>query len=340
MSDNERMTAKERILQLAKRQGNLKSGDLVPILKISRQAVAKHLKQLVDQGELTKTGSTREATYRLKGKKEDSASNILTLVKKLKGLQEDQVFEEVQVRLGLKQHLSQNVHSIASYAFTEMLNNAIDHSGSVQARIEIKIEKGVFHFSIEDAGIGIFENVRKGFRLENEIEAAHHVFKGKQTTMPSHHSGQGIFFTSRIADVFSVRSHQLEAVVDNEKQDFMIKDSRKKAGTVVQFSIKARSKKSLQTLFQEYANEDFEFDKNTVRVQLVGTELVSRSQAKRFLLGLEKFQRILLDFENVKGIGQAFADEIFRVFPKQHPGIQIDFINANSPIQFMIARAR
>ena len=33
--------------------------------------------------------------------------------------------------------------------------------------------------------------------------------KGKRTTMPDRHSGEGIFFTSRVMDLFEIESHHL-----------------------------------------------------------------------------------------------------------------------------------
>ena len=69
-------------------------------------------------------------------------------------------------------------------------------------------------------------------------------------------------------------------------------------------------------------------------------DLVSRSQAKRLLLRIDRFRTVVLDFENVNQIGQAFADEIFRVFARSHPGISVQFINANDDVRRMIKRAQ
>ena len=48
---------------------------------------------------------------------------------------------------------------------------------------------------------------------------------------------------------------------------------------------------------------------------------------------------IILDFEDVKTIGQGFADEVFRVWKIKHPGVKIITKNANENIEFMIKRA-
>jgi len=67
--------------------------------------------------------------------------------------------------------------------------------------------------------------------------------------------------------------------------------------------------------------------------------LVSRSQAKRLLARIDRFKIVIFDFENVDQIGQAFADEVFRVFKNQHPDIQIYFVKASRSVEDMIIRA-
>ena len=69
-------------------------------------------------------------------------------------------------------------------------------------------------------------------------------------------------------------------------------------------------------------------------------QLISRSQAKRLLLRVELFKIVIFDFRGVESIGQAFADEIFRVFAHQHPSIELASIHANLSVKQMIDRAR
>ena len=65
---------------------------------------------------------------------------------------------------------------------------------------------------------------------------------------------------------------------------------------------------------------------------------VSRSQARRVLTNLEKFKSIIFDFDKVPMIGQAFADEIFRVFHEKHPEIKLQAVSMNDAVKFMIDR--
>ena len=71
-----------------------------------------------------------------------------------------------------------------------------------------------------------------------------------------------------------------------------------------------------------------------------GDPLISRSQAKRVLVRVELFRTVVFDFSGVSSIGQAFADEIFRVFAHSHPEIQLQLIHANAAIKQMISRSR
>lgn len=97
-------------------------------------------------------------------------------------------------------------------------------------------------------------------------------------------------------------------------------------------------------VFDRYATIDHPgFYRTHVPVFLVryGDEnLVSRSQAKRVLARVERFMEVVLDFRGVSQIGQAFADEIFRVFRLEHPEVNLMAINTNAEIDWMIRRAQ
>lgn len=335
-------SVKDTILKWAQAHTSFKSPALVKYLGISRQNVAGHLAALVQAGSLTKEGSTRNATYHLpqgKAKTKKPETKTLILVKKLKGLEEHVVFEEVSRKLSLSSQLNARALTIVNYAFTEMLNNAIDHSRSRTARVWFSVTAHSLHFSVRDFGIGAYRNVQQCFKLKSEFEALEHLFKGKQTTDPERHSGEGIFFTSRVADKFQLRSHRLNALVDNEAQDRFVREDRPLRGTLVEFQIRRRTKKTLEQVFQQFTGRDYQFEKNRISVKLTQEgSLLSRSQAKRLLSGLESYREIIFDFRGVKGIGQGFADEIFRVFKNRHPEINLGFENAVPVVNLMIRR--
>ena len=47
-----------------------------------------------------------------------------------------------------------------------------------------------------------------------------------------------------------------------------------------------------------------------------------------------------MDYDKVPAIGQAFSDEIYRVFKNKRPDIKIQDINMNEAVKFMVARAK
>ena len=81
-------------------------------------------------------------------------------------------------------------------------------------------------------------------------------------------------------------------------------------GTKVTFVIAKDSKKKLNDVFKKYSNELYEFSKTKIEVKLykLGTEYISRSQARRIISGLDKFKEIILNFKGVKTVGQDGQD--------------------------------
>jgi hypothetical protein len=65
-------------------------------------------------------------------------------------------------------------------------------------------------------------------------------------------------------------------------------------------------------------------------------ELTSRSQAKRIVARFESFEEVELDFNCVDHIGQAFADELARVWPLSHPNTRMNITNAGESIVKML----
>ena len=87
------------------------------------------------------------------------------------------------------------------------------------------------------------------------------------------------------------------------------------------------------------------FDELRPTVQIIshqppGEKLVSRAQAKELIRRFENSKTITLDFAGVTEIGQAFGDEIFRVFQNAHQDIQLVPINMAPVVLQMVSRAK
>lgn len=308
--------------------------------RISRQAAHRYLRLMVREGTLRSKGNTRTRTYSLKPLEQMRANFKIE-----SGLGEDTVWREQILPVLLKWNIADNVLRICEYGFTEILNNAIEHSEGTQVTVELEMDIRNTSLTIKDNGIGIFTKIQREFNLEHPRLAILELAKGKLTTDPSHHTGEGIFFSSRAFDTFSILSDTLSFTHSEVDGDWVRENLKNTPGTHVKMGVGRNTRRVLRELFDKYASpdRDYSFSKTHVPVQLVqiGKEnLVSRSQARRLLTRFEKFDEIILDFRSVDEIGQAFADEVFRVFVAQQPKIRIVHVNANKQIQKMIKRAR
>ena len=305
---------------------------------ITRQAVNKHLQKLVGERALKQHGITRNCSYQLA-----PLAHWRKTFPLAKTLAEDRVWrEDVVPSLG---QMPRNVLEIWHYGFTEIFNNAIDHSEGSQIAVDFRKTASTTQIAIHDNGVGIFKKIQTALGLIDERHAVLELAKGKLTTDPARHTGEGIFFASRMFDDFEILSgdihfsHQFD-----KKEDWILERDRFSSGTAVWMKLNNHTARTTKKVFDQFTSgEDYGFTKTVVPVKLTqyGDEnLVSRSQAKRLLARVERFETVILDFSGVESVGQAFADEIFRVFAAQHPNVALLELNANSAVKRMINRAR
>lgn len=339
------MDVKSLILEYLRKNGEVRSFEIIKATGFSRTYVDRFFRELREEGVLTLIGKANKAKYIPATEKRvirESISikrihNILTN----KNLSEDKVYSRIKTRTGIIYGLSENVSGIVEYAFCEMLNNAIEHSSS--EKIEVKMERKLENvmFEIRDYGVGIYNNIRIKLNLENDMDAIQDLIKGKLSTSPASHSGEGIFFTSRVSEILTIQSSQKKLIFDNLVEDIFIRNVNNTKGTRVVFSISLDSTKELREIFDRFTDDHYSFSKTEVFIKLYekDTNYISRSQARRVMTGLEKFKTIILDFKGVATLGQAFADEIFRVWQGKYPEIEIIYRNTAENVIFMIRRA-
>jgi anti-sigma regulatory factor (Ser/Thr protein kinase) len=256
----------------------------------------------------------------------------------LGGLEEHLVWADVDEVLGL----SGCAEVVARYAVTEMVNNAIDHSGGSAVVVTASLDDlGRAIVTVTDDGSGIFHTVARGFELANDVEALAELTKGKRTTDPERHTGEGIFFTSKAVALFDIAANGLQLSFDNLRADFAFGVSDASSGTRISLTIDPETTVELQDLFERFT-ENFEFARSRPIIKLfeLGLTFVSRSEAKRLAQGLDAFSAVELDFMKVDAVGQGFADELFRVWANAHPGTELIPVEMNAPIAFMVERAR
>lgn len=313
--------------------------DAVETFKVSRQTIHNHLTALVKMGYLESEGNTKGCVYKLGPHRSHSA------VFELEGLQESDVYYR---DFGFVFNgLPRNIEDICHYGFTEMLNNAIDHSEGTKAWIEVDRTTDSVNIRISDDGEGIFNHIARIMKLNDPRESILELSKGKLTTDPENHTGQGVFFTSRAFDEFYIFSGDLVFTHnDTNTSDYLLHNENDHSGTSIIMIISVNTDRKLEDVFADFTgneDEDFAFNTTVVPVKLVlyeGEKLVSRSQAKRILNRVERFKDVILDFSGVDFIGQAFADEVFRVFAKKNPQVTLMPIHINAQIERMIQAAK
>jgi len=299
---------------------------------ISRQAVHKRIRNLINQGVLIRI---KNGHYELKSQVEWKINLSIS-----DNLSEDVVWRnEIVQRMG---QLPENALGIWHYGFTEIFNNVIDHSASEKVIVTIKKNAYSTEMYISDHGIGIFNKIKNEMSLLDERHAVLELTKGKLTTAPESHTGEGIFFTSRMFDKFSILSGEVFLTHQYGKsEDWILQNRENRPGTFICLKLRNDTPRTTKEIFDKFTSEDLKFIKTVVPVRMAqyGEEkLVSRSQAKRLLERIDRFKIVLFDFSEVESIGQAFADEVFRVFVNQHPNIEIIPINTNDIVMQMINR--
>lgn len=306
---------------------------------LSIQSIYRYLNFLEDSGVINKTKKGRANSFSL-------VEHTKNFTLPLEGLSEDVVwknevapfFSEIPIIA------FNNLY----YAFTEMLNNAIDHSAGNQVQLIIMKNSYKVRIWICDDGVGIFNKIAAAMNLEEKSFAILELAKGKFTTDPNSHTGEGIFFSSKVVDNFAIISENLVFLGPTSTQNpYIASVDDVEKGTSVLMEIKYNHTESTSEVFDRFtqAPEDYGFSKTIVPVRLLeyGDEkplVVSRSQAKRLMVRFERFQNIVLDFAGIEEIGQGFADELFRVFPSQHPNTKLSPVNCNESVRKMIARVR
>ncbi len=297
----------------------------VEAYSISMNSVYRYLKQMEKDGTIRKTNGKYVLT-------DHKSTDVLK--RSEKGFpSEDSIYD--QFIHPLMKDLPDNVQRIWQYGFMEMINNAIDHSeaenilvSSVQNTVRTTI-------TIQDDGVGIFKKIMDGMGYASPDDAVLELFKGKLTTDTAHHSGEGIFFTSRIMD-------QFYACSDGKKYSYDYRDGSEniagpEKGTFIYMELSNSSGKKLSDVFDQYADADGRFTKTRIPIKnMFGMDPVSRSQARRLCQRLDKFEEVELDFKGIDEIGQGFAHELFVVFQKEHQKINLIPVNISEGVKRMI----
>lgn len=308
----------------------------INVFQITKNTYYRYLRELREEGIIYKTNGSGK--YKLK-------TSVFSKKYRLdeEGFKFDDTIYNEDI-IPLIKDLPQNVLSMWDYCFTEMMNNVIDHSQADHVIVTVIQDYINTTIMLNDNGIGIFKKIQSYFGYSSMDDVIIEMFKGKLTTDSKNHSGEGIFFTSKIADLFAavsdgkVFSHtNFHDVLQDLDELPTPKRSDLAKGTTILIRISNHSNKIPSDIFNLYSDVDGGFTKTIIPLKHIYDRYpVSRSQAKRLTHRFDDFEEVNLDFDGITDIGQGFAHQLFMVYQREHPNTVLKPLNANESIQRMI----
>ncbi|HET7795553.1 MAG TPA: ATP-binding protein [Rhizobacter sp.] len=315
--------------------------DLAPhvmqITGVSRGTANKALQRLVQLGWLQREGTVRRPHFR--------PGLLRQVVKRypLAGLQEDLPWARDFAPFFT---LPTQVQRMAQHTFGELLNNAIDHSGGSSVTVSLRQTPSHVQLLVSDDGCGVFDQLSRSFSLTDPTLAMLELSKGKLTSQPARHAGRGLFFTSRLADVFDL--HANETAFQHrewEGQGWRPGRALKHQGTSVYAAIALDTTRTLESVLRAHSlsGQGFGFERTVVPLRLMASPLAgldSRAQARRVAARLNAFRRAEMDFDGIEAIGHSFADELFRVMSPELRELDLVPLNMSPAVAAMIDSVR
>jgi anti-sigma regulatory factor (Ser/Thr protein kinase) len=308
------------ITAAAAQHGDTLPAVLMQRLGIGRRAALSTLRKLVAAQWLVHEGTPRKGCWQ--------PGTLRQVVHRypLDGLQEDLPWSRDFAPFF---QLPSEVSRLAQHAFTELLNNAVDHSGGTQVTVSMRQTALHLQLLVSDDGCGVFHRIASAFDIADPTLAMVELSKGKLTSQPERHTGRGLFFTSRLADVFDLHANATAFQYRGwDRRNWFKGKPIDRQGTSIYLAICLDTSRTLDTVMRAYSlnGDGYTFDRTVVPLQLMtgsGNGLESRAQAKRVATRLHSFRCAELDFTGIQDVGHGFVDELFRVFRHDHPGLQI-----------------
>jgi anti-sigma regulatory factor (Ser/Thr protein kinase) len=300
---------------------------------VSRSAANKVLRQLVELTWLQREGTARKPVF--------TPGLLRQVVRQypLSGLQEDIPWSRDFAPFFT---LPATVRRMAQHAFCELLNNAIDHSEGSSVTVSLRQTPSHLQLLVSDDGRGLFDKIEDAFLIDEPNLAMLELSKGKLTSLPGRHTGRGLFFTSKLADVFDLHANGVAFQQRHwDSRGWLPGRPLKHQGTSIYAAIALDTPRTLDAVLNSFSldGQGIGFDCTAVPVRLMTSAQVgleSRAQARRVVSRLGQFQRAEIDFSGVDVIGHGFADELFRVQQAEHPGLSLVPTNMSVAVAAMV----
>jgi anti-sigma regulatory factor (Ser/Thr protein kinase) len=234
------------------------------------------------------------------------------------------------------------VQRLAQHAFTELLNNAVDHSGGTAVTVSLRQTALHLQLLVSDNGCGVFKRIEESFGIDDPQLAMFELSKGKLTSQPERHCGHGLYFSSRLADVFDLHANRAAFQYRNfGGRPWRATRPGPHTGTSIYLAIALDTPRTLDEVLRSQGSAAlaYGFQRTQVPLHLLagGDTLASRADAKRVASRLQAFARAEIDFAGIEYVGHGFADELFRVFRREHPEVELVPLAMNAQVSAMLA---
>ena len=234
-------TRAERLRDLVDRRGEVANRDVVKALRISSATAHRLLHALVTGEVLERHGKGPAARYRLRPVRRRF---------RLDGLEEDRAWSEVAERVARTRPLAPEEAQSLRYAATEIINNAVEHSRGTWVDVGVEFQAaGSTVATVRDNGVGVFRRVCEDFGFASPHDAIVQLEKGKLTSDPSRHSGEGLFFSSKAVARFRLESQGVSWIVDSLAADSAVGKGAALRGTQVVLEVVRGRTPRLSPLF-------------------------------------------------------------------------------------------
>jgi len=307
----------------------------------SRAAAQRLLGRLVDAQWLERSGSRRRPAYR------PGALRQVVRRYALAGLEEDRPWAQDYAAVLA---LPEGVARMLRHALSELLNNAIEHSGGSTVTVSMRRSALQAQLLVADDGRGAFDTIRAACAIDDPAQAMFEIAKGRLTTRPEGHGGRGLHHTAALADVFDLHANGRGwrrvaggADVDADGAGARWQPVRTPGGpgTLVYVAVELDTARTLDLALRTGSGEGCRgwIDHARLPLRLLAGDgvLESRALARRVASRLEGYAAATLDYAGITDVGPAFADEIGRVLPRRLPGVQWRRVNASAAVAAQLA---
>lgn len=321
------------LLELVRQEGSINCTLASEQLGYTRQAVHRHLRELVNTGELMVSGRARATRYSLP--RPQARLHQLDLA----DVDEREVWERVAPEL-LPPGTTEQAERIARFAVEELVRNAASHSAAATASLQIDSKIDEIRFQLTDEGVGLFTRVRERLGLATQLDALIELSRSPLTTEPRTHLGQGLQLLASACDQLSIEAGGLLWRHDRARDDQLLGEAPRRPGTRISCVIAADTERILEGLLRErltYQNPLAAMGQ--VKLLDVGGQFMSREEAQRLMAGMERYRVVDLNFHGVTGVGLGFAEEIFKRWVPSHPDTRIQVRGASPVIIGVLKRA-